>query len=215
MFYSLRNIAFVFLLLIPTFAQSDQHDSDEKEPNAKLLILGDSLSAAYGLRQEEGWVSLLQNTWRDENIPIDIVNAAVSGETTDGGLARLPRLLTQHQPSHVLIELGGNDGLQGHNVKKIRSNLVALVKIAQAADAKVFLQDMQIPTNYGQRYTNMFGESFDRVGEELNVPVIPFFLQNIALDTSLMQRDGIHPNAEAQALIAEFMHRQLMPLFDN
>ncbi|AJP43514.1 MAG TPA: arylesterase [Alteromonas australica] len=215
MFYSLRNIAFVFLLLIPTFAQSDQHDSDEKEPNAKLLILGDSLSAAYGLRQEEGWVSLLQNTWRDENIPIDIVNAAVSGETTDGGLARLPRLLTQHQPSHVLIELGGNDGLQGHNVKKIRSNLVALVKIAQAADAKVFLQDMQIPTNYGKRYTNMFGESFDRVGEELNVPVIPFFLQNIALDTSLMQRDGIHPNAEAQALIAEFMHRQLMPLFDN
>ena len=215
MFYSLRNIAFVFLLLIPTFAQSDQHDSDEKERNAKLLILGDSLSAAYGLRQEEGWVSLLQNTWRDENIPIDIVNAAVSGETTDGGLARLPRLLTQHQPSHVLIELGGNDGLQGHNVKKIRSNLVALVKIAQAADAKVFLQDMQIPTNYGKRYTNMFGESFDRVGEELNVPVIPFFLQNIALDTSLMQRDGIHPNAEAQALIAEFMHRQLMPLFDN
>ena len=215
MFYSLRNIAFVFLLLIPTFAQSDQHDSDEKEPNAKLLILGDSLSAAYGLRQEEGWVSLLQNTWRDENIPIDIVNASVSGETTDGGLARLPRLLTQHQPSHVLIELGGNDGLQGHNVKKIRSNLVALVKIAQAADAKVFLQDMQIPTNYGKRYTNMFGESFDRVGEELNVPVIPFFLQNIALDTSLMQRDGIHPNAEAQALIAEFMHRQLMPLFDN
>ena len=215
MFYSLRNIAFVFLLLIPTFAQSDQHDSDEKEPNAKLLILGDSLSAAYGLRQEEGWVSLLQNTWRDENIPIDIVNAAVSGETTDGGLARLPRLLTQHQPSHVLIELGGNDGLQGHNVKKIRSNLVALVKIAQAADAKVFLQDMQIPTNYGKRYTNMFGESFDRVGEELNVPVIPFFLQNIALDTSLMQRDVIHPNAEAQALIAEFMHRQLMPLFDN
>ncbi len=215
MFYSLRNIAFVFLLLIPTFAQSDQHDSDEKEPSAKLLILGDSLSAAYGLRQEEGWVSLLQNTWRDENIPIDIVNAAVSGETTDGGLARLPRLLTQHQPSHVLIELGGNDGLQGHNVKKIRSNLVALVKIAQAADAKVFLQDMQIPTNYGKRYTNMFGESFDRVGEELNVPVIPFFLQNIALDTSLMQRDGIHPNAEAQALIAEFMHRQLMPLFDN
>jgi acyl-CoA thioesterase-1 len=214
-FYSLRNIAFVFLLLIPTFAQSDQHDSDEKEPNAKLLILGDSLSAAYGLRQEEGWVSLLQNTWRDENIPIDIVNAAVSGETTDGGLARLPRLLTQHQPSHVLIELGGNDGLQGHNVKKIRSNLVALVRIAQAADAKVFLQDMQIPTNYGKRYTNMFGESFDRVGEELNVPVIPFFLQNIALDTSLMQRDGIHPNAEAQALIAEFMHRQLMPLFDN
>jgi len=214
-FYSLRNIAFVFLLLIPTFAQSDQHDSDEKERNAKLLILGDSLSAAYGLRQEEGWVSLLQNTWRDENIPIDIVNAAVSGETTDGGLARLPRLLTQHQPSHVLIELGGNDGLQGHNVKKIRSNLVALVKIAQAADAKVFLQDMQIPTNYGKRYTNMFGESFDRVGEEHNVPVIPFFLQNIALDTSLMQRDGIHPNAEAQALIAEFMHRQLMPLFDN
>ena len=212
MFYSLRNIAFVFLLLIPTFAQSDQHDSDEKEPNAKLLILGDSLSAAYGLRQEEGWVSLLQNTWRDENIPIDIVNAAVSGETTDGGLARLPRLLTQHQPSHVLIELGGNDGLQGHNINKIKNNLNSLVNVAKENNAVVFLQEMQIPSNYGRRYTQMFTQNFSKVADEQDIATIPFFLEEIALNQELMQNDGIHPNAEAQPLIAKFMDRHLRSL---
>ena len=212
MFYSLRNIAFVFLLLIPTFAQSDQHDSDEKEPNAKLLILGDSLSAAYGLRQEEGWVSLLQNTWRDENIPIDIVNAAVSGETTDGGLARFPRLLEQHNPTHVLIELGGNDGLQGHNIGKIRDNLDSLVSVAKESKAVVFLQEMQIPSNYGKRYTQMFTQNFNKVAEAQDVQKIPFFLEEIALNKDLMQNDGIHPNAEAQPLIANFMDRHLRSL---
>ena len=212
MFYSLRNIAFVFLLLIPTFAQSDQHDSDEKEPNAKLLILGDSLSAAYGLRQEEGWVSLLQNTWRDENIPIDIVNAAVSGETTDGGLARFPRLLDQHTPSHVLIELGGNDGLQGHNINKIKNNLNSLVNVAKENNAVVFLQEMQIPSNYGRRYTQMFTQNFSKVADEQDIATIPFFLEEIALNQELMQNDGIHPNAEAQPLIAKFMDRHLRSL---
>jgi acyl-CoA thioesterase-1 len=213
-FYYFRNIAFITVLslLIPSFAYSDQRDTSNKAEKATLLILGDSLSAAYGLRQQEGWVSLLQNKWHNESIPIDVINAAVSGETTDGGLARLPRLLEQHEPSHVLIELGGNDGLQGHNIKKIRKNLSSLVEVAKSAGAEVFIQEMQIPTNYGRRYTHLFTESFSEIAEQHDIKEIPFFLKEIALDPSLMQADGIHPNATAQPMIADFMFIRLTPL---
>ena len=155
---------------------------------------------------------MLQNMWQDDNIPIDIVNAAVSGETTDGGLARFPRLLEQHNPTHVLIELGGNDGLQGHNIGKIRDNLDSLVSVAKESNAVVFLQEMQIPSNYGKRYTQMFTQNFNKVAEAQNVQKIPFFLEEIALNKDLMQNDGIHPNAEAQPLIANFMDRHLRSL---
>tara|TARA_B100001750_G_scaffold108453_1_gene85718 strand:- start:4712 stop:5410 length:699 start_codon:yes stop_codon:yes gene_type:complete len=204
--------AFLLILLIPFQALSDQAEQSDTSENAVLLILGDSLSAAYGLQQHEGWVSLLQNMWQDDNIPIDIVNAAVSGETTDGGLARFPRLLEQHNPTHVLIELGGNDGLQGHNIGKIRDNLDSLVSVAKESNAVVFLQEMQIPSNYGKRYTQMFTQNFNKVAEAQNVQKIPFFLEEIALNKDLMQNDGIHPNAEAQPLIANFMDRHLRSL---
>ena len=186
--------------------------SSQTPQQFRLLVLGDSLSAGYGLKQQQGWVSLLQNIWNDEQVQIDVVNAAISGETTDGGLARLPRLLEQHEPSHVLIELGGNDGLQGHPVNKTRANLNEMVKLAKDSGATVFIQDMQIPTNYGSRYTKMFGDAFDKVAEENEISLIPFFLQDVALDKSLMQNDGIHPNAEAQPMIAQFMRDQLTPL---
>lgn len=186
--------------------------SSQTPQQFRLLVLGDSLSAGYGLKQQQGWVSLLQNIWNDEQVQIDVVNAAISGETTDGGLARLPRLLEQHEPSHVLIELGGNDGLQGHPVNKTRANLDEMVKLAKDSGATVFIQDMQIPTNYGSRYTKMFGDAFDKVAEENEISLIPFFLQDVALDKSLMQNDGIHPNAEAQPMIARFMREQLTPL---
>tara|TARA_Y100001936_G_scaffold161111_1_gene157428 strand:+ start:1326 stop:2024 length:699 start_codon:yes stop_codon:yes gene_type:complete len=204
--------AFLLILLIPFQALSDQAEQSDTSENAVLLILGDSLSAAYGLQQHEGWVSLLQNMWQDDNIPIDIVNAAVSGETTDGGLARFPRLLEQHNPTHVLIELGGNDGLQGHNIGKIRDNLDSLVSVAKESNAVVFLQEMQIPSNYGKRYTQMFTQNFNKVAEAQDVQKIPFFLEEIALNKDLMQNDGIHPNAEAQPLIANFMDRHLRSL---
>lgn len=176
------------------------------------MIVGDSLSAAYGLQQQQGWVSLLQNTWRSDKVPIDVINAAISGETTDGALARLPRLLEQHNPSHVLIELGGNDGLQGHPVGKMKANLSKMITMAEDAGATVLLQDMQIPTNYGKRYTQMFTDAFEDVAEQHNVPLLPFFLEEIALKAELMQRDGIHPNAEAQPQIAELMNERLRPL---
>ncbi|MEO9945455.1 arylesterase [Paraglaciecola sp.] len=200
---SLRNKIYTLVILIPLLLISDQLMAKE----SKLLILGDSLSAAYGLKQEQGWVSLLQDAW--QNKPITIINAAISGETTDGALARLPRLLNTHQPTHVFIELGGNDGLQGHPIPKMRDNLQSIIDLSQKNGSKVFLQQMQIPTNYGRRYTESFTSSYTQLASENNIPLLPFFLEEIALNENLMQRDGIHPTAEAQVIIAKGMQQTL------
>lgn len=200
---SLRNKIYTLLFLIPLLLISDQLLAKE----TKLLILGDSLSAAYGLKQEQGWVSLLQDAWQDQGIKL--VNAAISGETTDGALARLPRLLEQHSPTHIFVELGGNDGLQGHPVTKMRDNLEKIIQLSQSSEVKVILQQMQIPTNYGKRYTQMFTDTFTDLAAEYQLTLLPFFLENIALDKSLMQRDGIHPTAEAQIIIAKDMQKTL------
>jgi acyl-CoA thioesterase-1 len=199
----LRIKIYTFLVLIPLLLISDQLQAKE----TKLLILGDSLSAAYGLKQEQGWVSLLQDAWQSKDV--NIVNAAISGETTDGALARLPRLLEQHRPTHIFVELGGNDGLQGHPVSKMRGNLERIIQLSQKNEVKVILQQMQIPTNYGKRYTQMFTSSYAQLAEDYTVVMLPFFLQNIALDKNLMLRDGIHPNAEAQIIIAKDMQKTL------
>ncbi len=199
----------LILMLIPFLLISDQLWAKE----VKLMILGDSLSAAYGLKQEQGWVSLLQNAWASEDITI--VNAAISGETTDGGLSRLPRLLKQHSPTHMLIELGGNDGLRGYPVNKMRDNLKLMVETAQAQNVSVIIQQMQIPTNFGRRYTKLFTDTFAVVANEYDVPIIPFLLEDIALNDKLMQQDRIHPNAEAQPIITEFMATQLRPLLNE
>ena len=189
--------------------QSTSTASNTQTETQTVLILGDSLSAAYGLTQEEGWVSLLQNMLSQSADPklstLTLINASISGETTDGGLARLARLLTQHNPDHILIELGGNDGLQGHSIKKLKNNLRAIVKRSRSADVQVAIQQMQIPTNYGARYNRMFNSAFSDVAAEFDVPVVPFFLADIALNPELMQNDGIHPTAEAQPMIAQFM----------
>ncbi|WP_416305343.1 arylesterase [Neptunicella sp. SCSIO 80796] len=195
----------VLFLLLPLFFFSAQLLAAQY----KLLVLGDSLSAAYGLKQEQGWVTLLQNAWKQQNI--DVVNGAISGDTTDGGLGRLPRLLQQTQPTHLLIELGGNDGLQGYPVNNMKKNLAAMIELAQKQGVDVFLQQMRIPTNYGARYTSMFEQSYVDLAEQYQVPLIPFLLENIALNPELMQRDSIHPKAEAQPKISEFMREQLEP----
>lgn len=200
---SFRNKIYLILILIPLLLISDQLQAKE----TKLLILGDSLSAAYGLKQEQGWVSLLQDAWQSKDI--NVVNAAISGETTDGALARLPRLLKQHEPTHIFVELGGNDGLQGHPVSKMRNNLEKIIQLSQSNEVTVILQQMQIPTNYGKRYTQMFTSSYAKLSEKYAVIMLPFFLENIALDKNLMQRDGIHPNAEAQIIIAKDMQKIL------
>ncbi len=210
---------FVALLFLPFLLLADQSlaaASQAQNQSKTLLVVGDSLSAGYGLQQHEGWVSLLQNLWADETHRIDVINAAISGETSDGGLARLPRLLEQHEPSHVLIELGGNDGLQGHPVGKLKTNLNKMIRLSQEAGATVILQDMEIPSNYGSRYTTLFADAFDEVAEKNDVALVPFFLKSVALNKDLMQKDGIHPNKEAQPLIAEYMDNKLKPLIlDN
>lgn len=200
---SLRNKIYTLFIFIPLLLISDQLRAQE----TKLLILGDSLSAAYGLKQEQGWVSLLQDAWQNQDIKV--INAAISGETTDGALARLPRLLEQHSPTHIFIELGGNDGLQGHPINKMRDNLEKIVQLSHKSAVKVILQQMQIPTNYGKRYTSMFTDTYTDLALEYDLILLPFFLQNIALDKNLMQRDGIHPTAEAQVLIAQEMQKTL------
>ena len=205
---SLRKRAKVILILLPIILVSDQLWAK----SSKLLILGDSLSAGYGLTQAQSWVSLLQDAWQKSDITV--VNAAISGETTDGALARLPRLLTQHTPSHIYVELGGNDGLQGHSVTKMRDNLRQIVKLSQESGATVILQEMQIPTNYGRRYTELFTKAYGTVARERDVTLLPFFLADIALNDELMQSDGIHPNAKAQPMIAKSMQAALGPLIN-
>ena len=170
---------------------------------ATVLVLGDSISAGYGIQREEGWVHLLTARLARTNPSTRVVNASVSGETTGGGLARLPDLLRRHKPALVILELGGNDGLRGYPVPRMRANLEAIIDKSRAAGAKVLLVSMEIPPNYGQRYVGAFRAAFPAVAQSRNVPLVPFILRDVALNRQLMQADGIHPTAAAQpALLA-------------
>lgn len=192
----LRLVFILFLVIKPLSAAADN----------TILILGDSLSAAYGLQQEQGWVKLLQDKYNDEQADIALVNASISGETSGGALRRLGALLTQYQPTHVLIELGANDGLRGFPVKKMQANLTSLIQKSQAANAMTALMEIYIPPNYGPRYSKMFTDSFSQISEETNTHLLNFFMLNIADKPELMQNDGLHPNKKAQPLIRDEMY---------
>ena len=168
---------------------------------ATILILGDSLSAGYGMPENQGWVPLL----RDELPQHTIINGSVSGETTAGGLRRLPSLLASSQPDIVVIELGGNDGLRGFPPNQLKSNLTKIITLAKEQNAKVLLTEIMVPPNYGPRYSKMFTDVYYQLAEEYSLSLIPFFMQEIAADKSLMQRDGIHPNEQAQSKITQWM----------
>jgi len=160
-----------------------------------ILVLGDSISAAYGMSLEEGWVSLLARELARE---YPVVNASISGETTSGGLNRLPALLEEHGPALVVIELGGNDGLRGYPIATLRANLERMAALSMEAGARVILLPMEIPPNYGARYAGAFRESYALAAERTGAALAPFILEGIATDPGLMQADGIHPTAEAQ-----------------
>lgn len=177
-----------------------------------ILVLGDSLSAAYGISQSDGWVALLQTRLVERGYPHQVVNASISGETSAGGLSRLPGLLDRHRPDWVLLELGANDGLRGQPVAKLKENLRILARLGREADAGTVLFEMRIPENYGSTYTRAFTAAFREVGEAENLPVVPFFLAAIAEDESWFQADGIHPNAAAQPLLLEAVWPTLEPL---
>jgi acyl-CoA thioesterase-1 len=180
-----------------------------------ILIVGDSLSAEYGLPRGSGWVALLQRKLADEKIEAKVTNASISGETTAGGAARIDKLIAAHKPTHVIIELGGNDALRGLPLATTEANLRKMVRAAQAAKARVLLLGMQIPPNYGADYSNRFAATFQTVAKSEKVPLVPFFLAGVGdapNAAELFQADRIHPNEKAQPAMLANVWPRLKPL---
>ena len=176
---------------------------DQPEQIPVVLVLGDSLSAAYGIEVEKGWVQLLQTRFETRGFDHQVVNASISGDTTRGGLARLPTALEDARPTIVIVELGGNDGLRGLGLSETRANLSAIVESVIAHGARVLLVGMRLPPNYGPAYTKRFESIFVDIGEQYSLVLVPFLLEGVALDSALMQSDGIHPRATAQPALLD------------
>ncbi len=192
----------IYLFLLLTIVTSLAYAQNPTSVTTKILVMGDSLSAGYGIDIQRGWVNLLEEELT-KNHAIQIINASVSGETSSGGNSRLPALLAEHQPDIVILELGGNDGLRGQPLKLLEKNLQAMVDASKKSNANVLLAGMQIPPNYGARYSSQFKALYEKLAEKNELALIPFFLEGIGGDATLMQRDGIHPTAEAQPIIVK------------
>lgn len=177
-----------------------------------ILVLGDSLSAAYAIRPEQGWVALLTQRLRRQGYGYEVVNASVSGETSSGGLQRLPRALQIHHPGLVILELGANDGLRGLPLEPTKQNLAKMVQLSQAAGARVLLVGIRIPPNYGPRYATEFAALYPEIAKQFQLPLIPFLLDKVALTPDLMQEDGLHPNARGEPQVLETVWQGLEPL---
>lgn len=201
-----RSIVLSALLLLTLPALASQNT---------VLVVGDSLSAAYGVPSETAWVELLRDRIESQDLDWTVVNASISGETTDGGLRRLPGLLEAHDPTIVVIELGGNDGLRGFPPNVIESNLANMIEQVRDTGATPLLVGMQIPPNYGQRYTTMFADIFPTLSDRYNTVLVPFLLDGIYDQDGLMQGDGIHPTEEAQPRLLDNIWPKLEPLLNN
>lgn len=184
-------------MLMPLQAHSTEH----------WLVMGDSLSAAYGIPNESGWVALLAKRYQEQ--AIRLINASLSGETTSGGLQRLPALLELHRPQRVILELGANDALRGQNLRKMQRNLRKMIKLSLAQGAEVVLLGIRLPSNYGPIYDRLLRNSYATLAKEFALRFDPFFLQDVALEPDLMQQDGLHPNEKAQPIIMERVWRLL------
>ena len=195
-------LLFLLLVIVPAAARADQ----------TILVLGDSISAGYGLAQGEGWVALLEQRIQRDKLDYRVVNASISGETTLGGLNRIATALEEHHPAVVIVALGGNDGLRGNPLEEIRRNLIAIVETCRKAGAKVVIAGMRIPPNYGRVYTRRFEGLFAEVARQQNVSLVPFMLQGFADDRKMFQADGIHPAAGAQSRILDNVYHRLRPL---
>ena len=192
--------------MLAVFLYCTPHGSEGKEGGNKvqsILILGDSLSAEYGLAKGSGWVNLLSERLRANQYSPNIINASISGETTSGGIQRLPTLLSQHKPNLLIIELGGNDALRGLALDVTKSNLEGMIKLAKKNNCEVLLLGMQIPTNYGKKYSEDFKSIYSDLAKSQKVNLVPFFLEGIALDPKLFQADRIHPNETAQKTLTD------------
>ncbi len=180
-----------------------------------LLVLGDSLSAGYQMPAEKSWPALLPPLLAQQAQPTTVINASISGDTTGNGLARLPKLLKQHKPDFVLIELGANDGLRGFHPKILRNNLSQMITEIKKVRSQPLLMQIEVPPNYGKRYNELFRNTYPSLSEATNVPLLPFFLIDIIVKPELMMKDGLHPTAEAQPLIAQFMAKHLQPYLNK
>jgi acyl-CoA thioesterase-1 len=185
--------------------------ADNRRP--VILVVGDSISAAYGIQQSQGWVSLLEKKLIEKNFSHEVVNASVSGNTSADGLRRLPKLLKQYNPSIVVVELGGNDGLRGYPVKLMKKNLQKMIDMSESKSAEVLLAGIEIPPNYGVRYTTLFREVFQTLAAtNSHIQFEPFILDGVATRPELMQADGLHPTAEAQPQLLVNIWDNLYPL---
>jgi len=174
-----------------------------------IVVVGDSLSSGYGLTAEQSWVAMLRERLDAEAYGYDVVNASIAGDTSAGGLARLPRLLKEHSPAVVVIEIGGNDGLRGQPVESLRANLAKMVELSQEHGARVLLAGIKIPPNYGPTYTQALAAVYPEVAKQYGVVLVDFLLDGVALHPELMQHDGIHPNAAGQKVVLENVWRAL------
>ena len=202
----------LFILILLVVASVSANGATPAE-GPVILVFGDSISAGYGLANvEQGWVALLQTRLKTQEYGYQVVNASVSGETSAGGLARLPRALTLHPPDIVILELGANDGLRALPVAQMRANLKQMVDLSMAAGAKVLLLGMRMPPNYGPEFTEQFVSSYSNLAREKNLPLVPFMLKDVALSPGLMQADGMHPNELGQPKLLDNVWPSLKPL---
>ncbi len=205
----LYRLFYIFSLLI--ISNISLADKD----HINLLIYGDSISAGYGMDTEKQWSEELQKILIEKKVGLTIINKSLSGETTGGGLSRLRKIIDNLKPSYILIELGGNDALRGYPPAKIKNNIEEMINLSIKKGVKVLLMQIRILPNYGRRYQTSFESLYKEVSEENNIPLIPFMLNDIALNKELMLDDGIHPNETAQPLIAEFLYTNLLPLMSE
>lgn len=183
--------------------------------NPKILIYGDSLSAAYGIPQQQGWVALLKQKLHAESLNYDIINASISGETTSGGLTRFEKTLQQTKPKIVILELGANDGLRGLPVKDMQKNQESMILKGKQSGAKILLIGMRIPPNYGPKYTDEFSQTYVNLASQHNIALVPFMLDHIAAKPDLIQQDGLHPNVLGQPIILKNIWPALQKLLKN
>lgn len=180
-----------------------------------ILVLGDSLSAAHGIDEQDGWVALLRERLAEEDLSRDVVNASISGETSGGGAGRLPALLEKYQPALVVLELGGNDGLRGYPVPAMRKQLQKAIDLSHRQQAQVLLVGMQIPPNYGPRYSRLFSDAYPDLAKKNEIALVPFLLDEVAVHPELMQNDGIHPTKEGQPQMLENIWPPLQKLLNT
>jgi len=197
---------FIFVLIF-----SNSIIADDK----KLLILGDSISAGFGIKESQNWTTLLKSSFSKEGKSLEIINSSISGDTTSGGLSRISRDLNTYKPDFVLVELGGNDALRGYPISRIKQNLLRIVSIISNNQSIPIIMQIKIPPNYGKKYIEAFENIYSEVASETDAKLISFMLENVALRDGLMQPDGIHPNEKAQPVIAEQIKKEIGYLIFN